>query len=426
MIAYLLTVLTEYISIVLCLHKVAGKKLKFNLGFFVYFSIDLFLLYLSEYNQLYNLLIYGFWLIYARISVVDNFKDALKSYGIMMITVPTMQIVLYMMLAGFIQNKIDNLFWVLGIKILANIIFCLIIWNWKNNFLYEMGIRIKKFNKITIGFFVSVIIIYILFTFRYNEGLTAQFSEPILVCIVIGGLMVLLLESAEMEKKHKTEELKLYEQYTNVFEEALTVIKMKQHEFDNHINAIKCMQYVINDKEELAKEQQEYCENIKNENLYNKVLLLKIPLILSGYLYSKFTIAEGKGIRVEYMIQEIKDDGRISMNDLIEVIGILFDNAVEELIKKNRKYLRISIYYDEIDRLVVEILNESDKLLNTEIEKFFVKGYSTKGENRGMGLYRLMNLKRKYKADVIPEIIEKDGMVCLRFQVKFEKNKRSH
>lgn len=424
MIMKLLIVLTEYISILLCLYKTANKKIKVSKSFFICLGIYMILLFLFRYNKTFYIMVYGFWFLYTWIGIVDNLKAAIKSYSIMVITIPTMQMILYTVLAFFVQYWMNNENFISFIQLVINMIICFIILLWKNEYLYNWGTKFKKINKIVISVLVTAIIAYVMIVFKNKDELMPQLLQQLVICMAVWGLTVMVLASVEMEKKHKAEELKLYEQYTHAFEDALTVIKMRQHEFDNHINAINCMRYVIEDKEDLIKEQQEYCKNIKNENIYNKVLLLKIPLILSGYLYSKFTIAEGKGIRVEYMIQELKEDNRVSLNDLIEIIGILFDNAMEELESKGKTHMEVNIYYDNVDRLIVEIINESGKVLNTEIEKFFKNGYSTKGENRGMGLYRLMYLKKKYKADLVVNNFEKAGLFYLMFQIGVANNKK--
>lgn len=427
MIIYFIRVLTEYFSIVLCLHKIADKKVKINLNLFIWLSINMTLVYWLEYNEQFSILIYLYWFIYARANISNNFKDTLKPYVIMVILIPMLQLIFYEVLAYFVRVLIKNDISIAMVEILINIAICIIILLWKKRYIYDLGIRLKSFNKFAVFFLLVGIVIYIIYSFKNDDALLAQLIQQIVICLVVWGLTIILLESAEMEKKHKSEELKLYEQYTGVFEDALTVIKMKQHEFDNHINAIKCMQYVIEDKEELIKEQQEYCDYIIKENRFNKVLMLKIPPILSGYLYSKFTLTEEKGIQIIYEIQEIKDIGVvIRMNDLIEIIGILFDNAVEELIDKSKKRIRISLLNDN-KKFIIDVSNESSKITNVEIEKFFVQGYSTKGENRGIGLFRLNSLKKKYKAEIYVENINIEEVNYLRFRIIFSKNKkRSH
>ncbi len=424
MIIYLLRVLTEYMSIALCLHKIIDKKVKICAESLAYLCIYILILFISTYGKWTDILLYGFWFVYARVRITNKLKNALKVFCIMMVTIPTMQMILYGIFVGIAKNHIKGIDDVRVIEIFLNITITILILQWKRQYIVGLGAKLKNLNKFAIFFIISMMGVYALYAYRNNKILTSQWTDPIIICLVVWGLTIVLLENAEIEKKHKAEELQLYEQYTNAFKDALTVIKMKQHEFDNHINAIRCMQYVIDNKEELIKEQQEYCENIIKENMFNKVLLLKVSPILAGYLYSKFTIAGGKGIQVEYFIQELVDEDKIPMNDLIEVIGILFDNAMEALDDKDNKSMKVGIYYDDKERLIVDVSNESDKISNIEIEKFFKEGYSTKGENRGIGLYRLYNLKKKYKADIYVDNIEINESNYLRFRIAFSKKKK--
>lgn len=424
---FILTVFTEYISIVLFLHKAANKKNKIKFSSIIFLEIDLLLAYLSGYNHVFNVLIYVFWFIYIRIRVADSFRSALKPYGIMMITIPTVQMMSYALLSAFVQYVLKSSINITLGKAFMNVIFCIAIILWKNKYLYNLLMGLKNFNKNVILFMITGILIYILIKFKNSDALRTPFNKSLIVSMMIITLTVMLLEIAEIEKKSKVEELALYEKYTNVFEEALSSVRMRQHEFDNHINAIRCMRYVIEDKEELFREQQKYCATVIKENRFNKVLFLKVPPILSGYLYYKFNIAAEQGVQIAYEVQEIERVEKISMKDLIEVLGILFDNAVEALVNNGKQKLKVCIYDDEDGRFVVEVLNESDRIPNEEIAKFFKEGYSTKGEDRGIGLSRLRDLKKRYKAELLPANITIDNINYLWFRMVFGKNKkRSH
>ena len=75
--------------------------------------------------------------------------------------------------------------------------------------------------------------------------------------------------------------------------------------------------------------------------------------------------------------------------ELIEVIGILLDNAVEYEIehKKGKEiYFRLTDYGDKLN---IVCRNKVDDISLDKINDFFKKGYSTKGENRGLGLYNV-------------------------------------
>ncbi|MCD8039203.1 MAG: GHKL domain-containing protein [Lachnospiraceae bacterium] len=228
--------------------------------------------------------------------------------------------------------------------------------------------------------------------------------------------MFILWINSENEKRHKAEELRTYQLYTSTFEDAIAAIRMRQHEFDNHINAIRCMQYTIHDSEQLLEEQNKYCDKILQDNKYNKRLKLKTSPILIGYLYSKFTAASAHDIRVDYRIEDISIV-HIEINDLIEIIGILFDNAVEALERQSDREIEVSLLETE-GRLIVSVANRSEWKTNSEIEKFFDYGYSTKGEGHGIGLSRLDVLLKKYKAFLQVENISKNDVNYLCFKTE--------
>ena len=52
------------------------------------------------------------------------------------------------------------------------------------------------------------------------------------------------------------------------------------------------------------------------------------------------------------------------------------------------------------DGLRLLVKNPVMNISNGEIEKFFQKGYSTKGEGHGIGLNKIVELQKKYKYDV--------------------------
>lgn len=247
--------------------------------------------------------------------------------------------------------------------------------------------------------------------------INAYFMDQLAICFLIIALMLILWINSENEKKHKAEELRTYKLYTKTFEDAVTTIRTKQHEFDNHINAIKCMRYTIHDTEKLINEQGKYCDKILQDNKYNKVLKLNMSPIIVGFLYSKFTAASARGINIDYEIQDI-EIMNISVNDLIEVIGILFDNAVEALEEQGDKEMEVRMLQSG-NMFTVSIANISSWKTNNEIEKFFEYGYSTKGKEHGIGLYRVNMIMKKYKACIQVENITRKDTNYLCFKAMF-------
>ena len=127
--------------------------------------------------------------------------------------------------------------------------------------------------------------------------------------------------------RHKEQELKIYKLYIKPLEELTKDIRARQHEFDNHLNAILNMHITIDNYNELVAAQSAYGKSICSEKMRSNPALLRISdKILAGFLYSKIISAPSYiDINVQVLSQEIITS--VSEHSLVEVIGTLTDNA---------------------------------------------------------------------------------------------------
>lgn len=112
---------------------------------------------------------------------------------------------------------------------------------------------------------------------------------------------------------------------------------------------------------------------------------------LKGLLSVKFAHALTQGIELELDLAEPIDDIPINRMSLSRIMGIMVDNAIEELISSEnpKKLLKFGIIKDGTDTLI--ICANSCKT-PPKPENLFIKGFSTKGNGRGMGLYNLKKI----------------------------------
>ena len=128
-----------------------------------------------------------------------------------------------------------------------------------------------------------------------------------------------------------------------------------------------------------------------------------------------------KGILVEYDISPIDIRGRIEVYEMIELIGIFLDNALEALEESDFRKVLIEILNDK-NGFIVEIANASRIYTNVEIEQFFSYGYSTKGAGRGCGLNRVKEIVKKANAELLIQNRSIDIQNYLCFSVCFYRN----
>lgn len=379
------------------------------------FACWIILIFAGEKIVFGKLVAYVYLYVYTRIRVVDTWKKAIKPFGIMMCAIPMLQLLIYTVVGNIML--ILDIFDIYLTAIIVNILIIIFLLLWKESYVVALMNAITKFKKIIFFILLLILFIYVVSYFCENRMMQSYFIDQLVICFLIIALMFILWVNSENEKKHKSEELRTYQLYTRTFEDAIAAIRMRQHEFDNHINAIRCMQYTIHDAQKLIDEQNKYCDKILQDNKYNKLLKLKTSPILIGYLYSKFTAASADGIQIDYEIEDISIE-HIEISDLIEITGILFDNAVEALECQRGKEMEVKLL-EQNSKFVLSVANRSERKTNHEIEQFFAYGYSTKGEGRGVGLYRVNALLKKYKADLQVENIELNDVNYLRFKIIF-------
>jgi sensor histidine kinase regulating citrate/malate metabolism len=207
----------------------------------------------------------------------------------------------------------------------------------------------------------------------------------------------------------KEQELKIYKLYIKPMEELTKDIRAKQHEFDNHLNAILNMHVTIDNYDELVAAQSEYCKEIYEDKFRCNPALLRISdKILAGFLYSKIISAPSYvDIDIQVLSKEIVTS--VSEHALVEIIGTLTDNAFEAAKPTLNKVEMVLDSRD--DKLIFVIKNQVENLSMTDITRFFEKGYTTKTnhEGRGLGLYQANRVAMSHKGEITVELIQDDN-----------------
>ena len=392
--------LFEMLALVVCLHSLNGEKLKidvYNVGFVGIEMAFMQMIQEGIVSRGMYFVIYLIYFIYAYLKFGDSVKRTVLKCLLVIIIAGVLQMVVYIpayFLSGFIKNesiiaffinftvlaillltaksgiypKIVDVFinrdWILKINVV--ICFCIVMF---------YVISLKESNYIKIDIFVLMTIfmtMFIIFIYRWQKSMYKL-------------------------NQHKRE-LQITNLYNGVFEEMINTIRNRQHDFNNQIDAIYATHLTATSLEELIESQKKYCDNVLYENRFAKVLSCTKNSILAGFIYTKFIEAENRDIDIQYDIA-YTNICKIVIYDLVDIIGILLDNAIEAVTIKGVPR-KIVFELRDGDGLRLLVKNPVMNISNGEIEKFFQKGYSTKGEGHGIGLNKIVELQKKYKYDV--------------------------
>ena len=182
-------------------------------------------------------------------------------------------------------------------------------------------------------------------------------------------------------------------EYSEFTEGLLTEYKSFVHEYKNKLLIIKS----LTDKKN--KELQKYIDTFLEEKVVNHYRWLSelknIPIAgAKGLINFKLLQMKELKIDVEIYISEeiakIKDDFLTSKekNDLYTLLGIILDNAIEASLESNEKMISLH-FYKEKETIVFLLANTFKHIALDRMEE---KGFSSKGDNRGMGLYIFQNI----------------------------------
>jgi len=212
--------------------------------------------------------------------------------------------------------------------------------------------------------------------------------------------------SAEMKR------ISMLEQYIPVIEELITQVRARQHQFNNRLLAISAAAQTASNLEE-AKTEISKLSNGLNLELSEQSLLNCDGKIVAGMIFSKIKYAEMKKITVIVEITaSLKNMPKVIQElDVVEIIGILMDNAIEASNADDTVYVKI----ERLDEgLLISVSNPHEMLSNIDFVQMFRRGFSTKVDNDGAHGHGLANAK---------EIaIRNRGKVVTRNETKHEKN----
>lgn len=184
--------------------------------------------------------------------------------------------------------------------------------------------------------------------------------------------------------RDKTEVHQLAEQLTGVrlYAEAL---RAQSHEFMNKLHVILGM-VKMGVYDELSNFINQVVDHRVHE-VANVMKNIKDPA-LAGFFMGKLSYARENQVEMiienATVIPEPKDAN--VTHELITIVGNVIDNAIEAINNKGEKKVQVKLNYNK-NVLQIKVRDSGPGLQKEQLTHIFKKGYSTKGSNRGYGLY---------------------------------------
>lgn len=409
----------EILATILCIHCIYGRKITCDVktvGVILGILIILEVINFYKLGGISSACVYIVLFIYCRSEFKSHVIEVISSILLCTIVMTSTQFACMSLVNAaiserpLVRNAIGNLL-VLGVC-------AVILPKCGLNRLRNILSRKNRYIMFLLGFMCVTIIVMLVQEKVYYKIQIVQFVLAIpAIFLLLLSTMKLYMACVENERVKK--ELDITVKTSEEYENLLTKVRLRQHELKNHIAAVFSAHYTYKTYEKLVKVQEEYCQKILDENRYNNLLLLGNN-ILVGYLYGKFQEAEDDGIALTYQIGAKIDEMEIPMYYVVEMLGILLDNAMEALKYSAEKEISFEAAESESE-YIFSVRNPYHYTAYDEITEWFQLGRSEKGSGRGLGLYHLKRLCEEWHCDIECRNIEINQTNWIAFSLKIKK-----
>lgn len=199
-------------------------------------------------------------------------------------------------------------------------------------------------------------------------------------------------------------------------EELNGTLRSQRHDFMNHLQVV----YSLLELEE-HQAAGEYIEKVYEDvKKVGRSLRTAHPAI-NALLAAKLSDCDGRGIKVDLLIESPWEKLHIPSWEMCRVLGNLIDNAIDAMTaasaagKTQNPQLTISLS-ETIHTFTFSVSNNGPKIPETIVERIFQNGFSTKSLGRGMGLSIVKGILQSYNGEI--ELHSEEGMTSFQGIIK--------
>lgn len=359
-------------------------------------------------------------LVLVVIMIIIFFYSKVRWYSIVIVLMSTLLSYLTnfitVVISLYTEDIIQNIYLFTIFHLLIYIILSLILAHLFKHLLIKLRyiyLYISKRYYFIISFVLAIAFIYFYIISQTNlqENNSLKFYAIIFVSVIVFLSLVILLLSAfalrEMKYKRKLQEIEAYYEYTLRIESINNEMRKFRHDYVNILTTLS--DYIRED--DMPGLRKYFNENIvpmkdklKTRSIkMNGIEKLKVREI-KGLITTKIIQAQEKRIPISIEVPDEID--RIDMNtvELSRIIGIIVDNAIEASENLEEPLINIA-FIDNEESVTFIVMNKCSNDI-PKIHELFEQGFSTKGDNRGLGLSTLKELTDSNENVLLDTVIE--------------------
>ena len=264
-----------------------------------------------------------------------------------------------------------------------------------------------------------ILVIFLVKLFILN--FVIEMNIMLQIVLILSLLMLInffyFISIVKRNRKSKKEEIE--KNIDPLIDDLINKMRAREHEYKNHLNMIYCMVQVCNENE-LKEKVKDYVGSItSNEDELSKIARID-NTIIKAILFSKVKLAESYEVEFRYNIESSLENISLDNSELTVLLANLLNNAIESSGLCKEKYVELDIY-EEDDEYIIYLKNSIEDLEKESTKRMFKEGYSTKGINRGYGLFNIKSILDKHKGNIYFNV--EDSYIEFNIELPIEKYK---
>lgn len=382
----------ELISVILIIHVVFQSRFRIGtaMSITLLFSVSMmFLAYITNIQYITYIahIVVFFYCIY---EFHRSWWETLLRFACSVAIGAILETIILTEVKAWLQTSICSL--IVYTWISLGMLVCSIMLYWL--FVYKQLSFVVDMSDKTFIFLVILINVFVLYVKEDGHGRYLR----LIICVVSFLLLVarFVMITKKGNKRILEEETEWLSQYTVQYEELIQEVRRRQHDYKNEIQTIKAV-CAVGEGATIA---METIKEYEDAEQYTGVLNGCENPVIAGLIYSKMREFKEQGVMLLCQIRMRNVGLAIEIKDIIDIIGILLDNAFECTKEQRSKIMRLEI--EEIEKGVsIRTINPAPYVSTAEISRMFTLGYSTKGKNRGIGLHTVRELVKKSHGQIV-------------------------
>lgn len=253
---------------------------------------------------------------------------------------------------------------------------------------------------------VYYLLIQTLTYLEYDIGLpTMAYRQFILVTYLV--IFMGIIKQLDFHLRQKLQDqldfqqalqLKSLEDYSKQVEDLYREVKGFRHDYANLMTTLR-LAIEDNDIEQIRDIYQTVLKDSSKQlraSKYDIGCLVNIDnSALKSLLASKFLQANDNNISVSLEVPEVIKPKGMELVDFITIVSILCDNAIEAAINADSTS-KVTIAFLTVKNKQMFIIENTTREESIDLSNVYAFGQSSKGNNRGIGLYNVMKILERY------------------------------